>query len=673
MQSHSLPHQYSSQLEKYTVGDALLLWQNSRDFKTVSIHFMKYLNGALKRYVLPEILSQEEVNSESFHALCNRTPVVKLQTALKIFDNRFADAVSRGETAQSTRKNYRSALRRFLSWIERQVWWQCLFHNSDVIISPPPVKLPKKPGTGGELSLYGLLITDLPNCILEELEEFRQFRLTGTKVLSESALEEKSQKTRVRRPKVVPVKPSTFEGNQQRILRFLGWYVEYHWLDQKQGGHIENLIQLLTEIPLRSSLYSRNNFFINRYFNFLFFIRENLLSGLKLELLTNIDLLDEYVYWAIDNRGISYATGKHFADTAIAIAKWLNYEKSARRNWSDIQLILDLQDLRNEYSEDYEEQKKRTRAEKWAAKKLTHEEVEKVADYLRQCCAPYIGKDSQIHNCRKRSIAEITRQWQSYLFIKILVYCPVRQEEIRNYVLGETLLRKEDADGKPYYEAYFCEHKRSNTSEDRHYKLPDVLTKDLDLWIYKWKPLIQDMIQTEEGWAAFWGHKLEEIDKIHQRLDLAKQGVINARVKREPRKYIQGLERTLRGKKRRISGWQTGKNNFEEYNHVFFMFGKRGIEAFGKPFSRDNFWEVVTRAIAKATQALFGEPKWTNPHALRNIAEKHIRQLGKTDIAEHFGIFIGHSEKMGDEYAEQLTSEYELTENITDTWWMEEE
>jgi integrase len=262
--------------------------------------------------------------------------------------------------------------------------------------------------------------------------------------------------------------------------------------------------------------------------------------------------------------------------------------------------------------------------------------------------------------------------WQTYLFVKILVYCPVRQEEIRNYRLGETLFRREDEEGNPYYEAYFKKHKRAATSPVRNYRLPAILTEDLDMWVYRWYPLIKESIQTLEGWIEFWGHTPEKIEGLRQRIAAGREGLICKRARLSPDKYIQEQERTLRGIERRIAGWETAKNNFESYNHLFFMFGKRGIEAFGRPFTRDNFWEVFRRAIANATQALFGEARWTNPHALRHIAEKHIRQPGKVNITEPFGTLIGHSKEMGDEYAEQITSEYDLTEEITDIWWIED-
>ncbi len=81
---------------------------------------------------------------------------------------------------------------------------------------------------------------------------------------------------------------------------------------------------------------------------------------------------------------------------------------------------------------------------------------------------------------------------------------------------------------------------------------------------------------------------------------------------------------------------------------------------------------TVRRAFAIATKALFGEPRWINPHAMRHIGAKHVRQPGRADIAESFGTFIGHSKEMGDEYAEQVTSEYELTEEIVDDWWIQD-
>jgi len=264
--------------------------------------------------------------------------------------------------------------------------------------------------------------------------------------------------------------------------------------------------------------------------------------------------------------------------------------------------------------------------------------------------------------------------WQIYLIVKILVYCPVRQEEIRNLKLGETLLRQVDQQGDPYYVVYLKEHKRSSESKERHYRLPTILTEDLDLWVYKWRPLIENALKSPEHWMKFWGHKVDKVEALQQSLKAAEQGDLPKTVKNSSGQYIAYLEKRLKGVERRFETWEIAKQNFESHSFLFFKFGKNGkndTQSFGKPHDVTSIWRVVIYAIARATKALFGEARWTNPHKLRNIAEKHIRQPGKPDITEAFATFIGHSKEMGDEYAEQITSEYELTEGIVDDWWQE--
>jgi integrase len=330
--------------------------------------------------------------------------------------------------------------------------------------------------------------------------------------------------------------------------------------------------------------------------------------------------------------------------------------------------------LRNEYQEIYEREKKQHTAEKWALKKLTHEQARQVVQYLKTLCAPNCGRHDQktgeflSHRIRLDSV--ITRAWQSYLIINILVYCPVRQQEIRNFILNETLFRKKDEQGIPYYVAKFWEHKRSSiTGKPRHYKLPAILTEDIDLWVYKWRPLIEESVKTLDRWKEFWGYGSGKVEQIQRTLEAARQGIVSDRVTIPIDRYIQQQELKLRGAENRIASWETAKENFESHNYLFFIFGTSEPESFGKPHTNGSVWPMVTRAIANATQALFGEAKWTNPHALRHIAEKHVRQMGKFHITDAFGTLIGHSKEMGDDYANQITSEYELTEGIVDNWW----
>ncbi len=45
--------------------------------------------------------------------------------------------------------------------------------------------------------------------------------------------------------------------------------------------------------------------------------------------------------------------------------------------------------------------------------------------------------------------------------------------------------------------------------------------------------------------------------------------------------------------------------------------------------------------------------------------------ISKWDLADAFGALIGHSGKMGAEYAEQITTELDMTSDIVDNWWLE--
>ena len=615
----------------YFLNRVLEQWHDSKEKKSPNSE--KYLSLALRVYVFPKIDPQAKgLKKKEFDDYCKQISVDHLKDALEIFDREFAAAVAKGEVASSTGKNYRSALKKFMGWLEKQPWWQGLFPDAVVRVAPLRKKLTPMPKEKkGKQVRYSLYKENLPQKLSEELENFRQFRLSGGQSIRRTVVERRKyrDKGEARRPKIDKVVASTFKREEERILYFLGWYSQ--------------------EYPEKE---------------------------LNLSLLTDLDLLDDFVYWAIEERGVSHSTGVNMAKTSIAIAKWLNYDKSCRRNWSDIDLIQDLKGLRNEYAEEYKEEKKQHEARKWAYKKITHKQAQEVVVYLRTLCAPRNSVENKKTGQRSysalRNLSAVTRAWQTYIFVKILVYCPVRQEEIRNWALGKTLFRQEDDNGNPYYVACLTEYGISKTGEERHFRLPAILTQDLDMWLYKWRPLIAQFVKTQEGWMKFWGYLPDVLERYSQRIENAKNGIIDFRVRRTPEDYIKDQQRLFKARKRRIDAWAEAKKNFESHNYLFFMFGKHGTEAFGKQLDVTTVWLTVRRAIAHATNDLFGEAKWTNPHALRHIAEKHIRQSGKSHIIDSFGTLIGHKAKTGDEYAQQITSEYEITEDIVDNWWLDE-
>ncbi|MEB3161379.1 MAG: hypothetical protein VKL20_07960 [Synechocystis sp.] len=611
----------------YTLSYALKAWENSAKARQVGTSFNKNLSIVLRFYVIPGLDPEIEIlKPKELTEYAKLVPLAMLRQSLKIFKEQSDFAITTGKLSPKTRNNYQSCLSQFMAWIEQQVWWK---EQSTEIPEVAPFRIvAKKKPVKKKLPGYGLRQDELPDTLKQEIEEFQLFRSTGGKSLRRSRRNERREgERRGSRPKLNPAKSSTLKKELESILRFLGWL---------------------------KNTYPEEN--------------------LSLTLLTNIRLIDEFVYWVVTERKCSYSTAADMTATGIAIAKWQNYTSCSRRDWSDIPLILDLQDLQSEYSEIYDREKQKNQVEKWSQKELSHEEARHVVQYLAQLCAPQYGKhDPKTREFLKhgnRAISTVISAWQTYIIVKILVYCPVRQEEIRNLILGETLFRHTDDDGQPYYVVKLKEHKRSRTAKNRNYRLPSVLTADFDLWITKWHPILKESVQDVNKWMELWGCPIDKMERMQKRLSDARKGIVSERVQQPIEDYIQQEEVRVQGVLNRYEAFDIVKQNLESHNYLFFVMGEGQATAFGTPHTVTSIWQLVTGAISQATTALYGEAKWTNPHALRHIAEKHIRLLNKSDKLETFATLIGHSKEMGDEYANQILTDYDLSKNIVDDWWL---
>ena len=617
---------------QYHLGAVLDLWRDSHKTVPNQLHKEKYLELALRLYVLPKLAPMAQgLEKSDFPVFCATVTIGQLENALTVFDTEFAIAVEQGKTAKSTGKNYRAALKQFLQWVEKQPWWKGVLVPSVVQKTPKRSKLTPMPKhKRGPLVRYGLDPQQLPLYLQEELTAFKEFRRTGGLNLPRTIIQSQLGKERgfVRRPKLAPVDASTIQQEEGNILYFLGWYNQ--------------------QCPNRE---------------------------LHLALLTDINLLEDFIDWCFEERGVSSATGVKMTQLTISIAKWLNYSKTNRRNWSDIPLIVELRNIKNEYREDRQAERVISDTEKWSKKELSHAQLCQVVDYLRTLCADYgqtiIIRGSKQYNARLiRNLSVIARSWQTYLLVKWLTYCPVREEEIRDLVFGESLLRKVNEMGQVIYYVNLAEHKLDKTGKVRRYPLPSILTEDLDLWLFSWRPLILESLESLDGWMRFWNYSPDVVERYQRRINGLKDGTVQPTGKFTVEYYIQENETKLAGVQYRLDAWKTAKENTAEYNRVFFSFGKKDAVAFGQPLNISIFWQTVRRATAIASHELFGEAKWINPHAFRHIAEKHLRLMGKTHLADAFGALIGHSKEMGDEYANQILSEYEITRDIVDNWWL---
>jgi hypothetical protein len=328
-----------------------------------------------------------------------------------------------------------------------------------------------------------------------------------------------------------------------------------------------------------------------------------------------------------------------------------------------------LRDISNECLEEYKQEKQRNNEAKWSKKELTHLEARQVVIYLHKHLTTIYG------NGRERYLSPVIWAWQRYLSVKFLTFEPVRQQEPRQLELGKTLFRKLDKQGNPYYEVKIPAelHKLgSKTNKSRHYKLPDTLTGDLDEWFNVWRPKVEAALQNPSAWLDFWGHDPKELERIRERIQAAQQGRGCLNVKKSVDGYIADLEKKQRRLQHRLETLEIARRNFTAHNCLFFMLGSRGdcLESFGKPFNDENFCSMVTNAVEFATLALFGQPRRTNPHAFRHIGDKHIRKI-KNGKTKAFDQLIGHAEQMGDDYAEQILSEFEQTSEVVDNWWEE--
>ena len=623
-------------MQQYTLSKALFLWFESKDFQAFKDpNLSKYLKSALKLYVLPGINPKaKSFSSTDFADYSAKLAVNELESALSVFDEQFAAALEAGKTSKETKANYRSALGRFMHWMEKQAWWLEMFPD-DLPHSMPkvPEYIPKpilKPRAS--VHIYTFPEDELPEPVRTDLKSFEVFRRTGGKkqLINGGIARRKNELGRVR-PELDILEESSFTNEKEAILRFFGWYVQFS-----------------EEVPKKA---------------------------LSLELITQIHLIDEFADWSVEERGNSYSSPITVTTTAIAVAKWLNFDIVKRRKWTDIEIIEELRELRNDYSEKYKVGKKRNEKKKWSHKEITHAEARQVVLYLRQRCALNLSQHSIAKGAKgklikghKRSMVSIFKSWQVYLIVKYLTFCPVRQEEIRNLELGKNLFRRIDSQGNPYYVVEIPPEENKNDL-DRNYRLPDILTKDLDTWIFVWRPMADEVVKSQDSWLDFWRYKPGALENLQQHLEDAKNGELHKQAK-DQEECITNYTRRLTALQRRIDVLEAVRTNLSKNKSLFIMTGKsQNADAFGKRHNETTIWSMVTYAIAQATTNLFGKPQYINPHAFRHIADKHIRMLGKDPKA--FDTLIAHSERMGNEYAEQIMSERDLTDSIVNNWWNE--
>lgn len=507
-----------------------------------------------------------------------------------------------------TIKNRSSALSGFASFLIHRPEWSLLRPLDIPLIRPAPHgrSLPRV-YPERQREVYGLLQKDWPQHVRDEAEALKQFWSTG----GEEAWEELQEQRELlgqpigNRPKVLQAKPETIDMYFKFLNSYFGWQV-----------HVEKIPE----------------------------------EDLTFKSITNLTLIRKYNRW-LRKRGCSHGIVVNLIRVSIIYAKMKNFAKTQRRNWRDIAEILNFQDLQAEFREKFEKEKQESVENKKPLRDVSHHQLQQMQGYLLQLCAPCIQSTSSKTGksyLKERPKSAILQAKLVYTLCAFETFVPVRQQEVRTTIEGESLLRRLDKEGKLAYILYSKEHKlEGHTGEPHVCVLPRNLVPILDDWAKTFRPLAEQAVENLDNWLEFWGYKPDALQKLQARLEAAHKGVVPKHIKNIP-SYIDGLKKRIRSVTQRIKALPQARENLKSHNYLFFTLGGRRPESFGKPLSVSVITGLITRAMAEASRAVLGKVYRITPHVFRYIAALHIRRIkGDVDLLCKV---MNHSRQMSDDY-----------------------
>ncbi|WP_348230865.1 hypothetical protein [Trichocoleus desertorum] len=560
---------------------------------------MANLKTALRRYILPNLpgynFGTEDLEGAGLEYALSQIPldVFLNSEPLKLLLEAYQAASSAKQIKTNVeRTTYRPALNTFLKWIQQETWYEEAAEGRYGKYAPKSrSKANIMAANQGRRALhanpYGLQESELTAKLSKQLEQLHTF-CTGEYV-------PKRQDKKMRE--------ITFKNHKERVLDILGWL-----------KNVEN--------------YELND--------------------LDLKLLLDLELLDKFFAWGINERENTCGWAMGFCNSALNIAKWLHCYESKRPMYRDIAVVEEIRMITNNLSKRYTEQRKANKKAKRAEKEMTMEQCVEVLKYLRKCCAP---RDSF---GTKRSDLAIIKSWQRYLLVAILTYCPLRQRELRELELGRTLFRTPDG------YRIVLEPEDNKTADERDFILSDVLAPevvaDIDEWLNVWKPKTQAATVDLDSWLGFVARRAykntEELNKYLAKLQQKHQQAVQA----DQGEEVEKIEKLIQSAQSSFQTVELARSNLRE-NLFFISFGNSQLEGYGKQIEAGDLFTIVTRAVYTATSALKMlehplfkdiDPRKTNPHFFRNIAITHERRHGDPKKRKAFHKVIGNSEAVGD-------------------------
>lgn len=408
-----------------TVADAIALFENSEPVHN-NARLSRDLRTALRHYVLPHYgyPTSNLKTPEKLRAVLLQISLQEFARAGTHFENTATELIGRDEEKR-TLDRYRSALHSFMRWLCVREWYQ--------------------------------------QAIQPKEERFAWHSRSKANI-------------EIDRAGKSPLRGKPYALKKDQLSKYLNNEIEDLTLFWTMVEHPKREDSYLREITMDSRLVS-----IRSFLGWLHNIKGFSIEQLNLDLITDLDLLCEFVSWGICKRGNSHSWAMNIGKASLTVAKWIYGQESRQQGYEDIPKIKEIRRKVSNWSSKSRTERRRTVS--WRAmqeKLLRFNELCSVCRYLRRCCA------SRRTNYVKRSDLTIMQSWQRYLIIAILTYCPIRQREIRELEIDRTLHKKED---RYWVELDPEDHKTgSRTGKGRAFPLPKHLTADLDEWLEVWRP-----------------------------------------------------------------------------------------------------------------------------------------------------------------------------------------
>ena len=600
-----------------TVYDAMNLFSNNGQISLAS-KIIPNLKTALRKYVLPEMpgykFDSKDLQGKNLNFGLAQITIEDFLSCkpLEILAKSCQGATERGEISQRTeRTTYRPALTFFLAWIEKQEFATEIVPIEEQKYNPKREygKCLDKDNRGRKackISPYSLKKIEITPQLNKQIEQLHIF-CTGEYIAYRQD------------PKMREI---TFEGHRSRTLLFLGWLknIECHQIDT-----------------------------------------------LELEKILDLELLNQFLSWGINQRKNTCGWATGFCDLALNVAKYLYCKDSKRPKYRDISIIEEIRMINNKLNQQYLIEKKAAKRIKRIEREMTLEQCQEVVKYLRMFTNPMTLYG------RKRSEMTIARSWLRYLLVALFTYCPVRQREVRELELGRTLHRTANS-----YQMILAPDD-NKTGDERSFLLSDILPvqvlKDLEIWLDVWRPKLKNATENLDNWLQFIGRK--EYKTLLQLENFAAElraQIQEAKCNNQVEK-IEELNELLESVQLNKETQVNANKKFPK-NLVFFSLGDNCHRTYGEPLEADALFSIVKRAVYTASAGLATiehplfkgiEPRRTNPHYFRNIATTHERRYGDPSKRKAFHKMLGNSESIGDKDYNEMHPEEKTVE--AKDWW----